>query len=177
MGLDDFKSSGNTTTASSGGSTGAKKTKSGSTSQTKNVEVDKLKPFFTAAMNQRFESVEVFIGIEAFPRTSRHKFEKILCVIRSKEEYERLNYTCKLYTDKSLERLFKTEPTKAQDFVERNTIDIEDNTTEDNSSDEETCPICEQTINLKSDEYVKVFGEVVHATHEVMKIVDELDEE
>lgn len=170
MGLDDFSTGGTSSSSSSSGASGKQKQKSASGSRNRKSEVDEMKPYFTAVMKDDHDAVVVFKGKRAFSHESRFKNETVLCVIEDEDQFKELDSLSKSYTGKHLKTLFKREPKKAKDFVERHTTDEEGFTNVQ-------CPVCGSGIDMKSDGYTMVFGELVHAGHDVSEVVEELDEE
>jgi hypothetical protein len=170
MGLDDFSSGSTSTTTSTGGASGKQKNKQQSSSGKKVSDNDTSKPYFTAAIDTRYDSVRVMVGKRAFDKSSRFKYENILCVLPDEESFDRLNEISLSYTDKDLEKLFRTEPRKGEDLVNRFKND-------DKRVGTVRCEVCGDDIEMGNDNYTKVFGEIVHATHNVEDVVAELDGE
>lgn len=170
MGLDDFKTSG------SSSSSGAGSTASSGNTGSKLNSVQGISgsgdsgPHFNAIIKRETEEVKCFFGDEAFRRASRHRGEKFLTHVDTEEEFEYLNDRCQKLHGCSVDELFQKDPYKASDFVDR--LDPE------GADDEEVdCAICDETIIITEDKYTKVEGELVHASHRVDEVAEELDVE
>lgn len=162
MGIDSFKTELSSSSSNQSQSKGSPHTTRSSS--------DGKDAYFTAVVDQQFEAVKVFEGKSAFPRNCRYKHEKILCIVEGEDEYTRLDDISLKYTDRSLKDLFKVEPEKAQDIVDRYRSDNLKVKTS-------ICPICSDEIDMQEDDYTKVFNEIVHAGHDVKTVVDELGDD
>lgn len=161
MGLDSFK-----TESSSSSSTS---TSSGSSSTNIDTsEPDEIKPWFTAVIEDETERIKTFTEKAAFYKSGRHINETVLAIIETEDEFERLEARSQELHGMGLETLFKKQPLKGEDFVER----MQAKSNEEKVS---TCPVCSDEILITEDEYTRVNDVLVHAGHPVSKVAQELE--
>lgn len=161
MGLDSFKT--NSSSSSSKDSSNSDKLDvSGVNTSRSNRD-----PHFTAVMDTELDNVTTHLGINAFSRSSRFKTEKIIKIIYSEDEYDTLDKLSSKYHGKSLPDLFKSDHSLAKDFVER----MSPSGNKDRSS---TCPVCNNEVNIESDEYTIVDNTPVHAGHQIIDVVESM---
>lgn len=168
MGLEAFKSS-SSSKSSSNSSSSTQSTSHGVTHITEE-ELKNEGPALTVVEDRRRETSVAYTGMAAFPKSSRHKTEKVIEIIYSQEEYKRLNEKCEQVHGRGLDTLFETDVKKAQDFVNRFSANSEDKKVE-------TCPVCNKDVHLEEQEYVKLEGEIIHSEHKARDVYKELEEE
>lgn len=167
MGLDAFKK--DTSTSSSSSSTQSSSTNARTRQELADADVD-LKsdgPFFTGVVDRKRETSMSYVGVGAFPPSSRHRYEDIVVTIDTQTEYERLNEKSQELNGNTLDTLFERNMPKAKEFITRFSSDDEEERVV-------TCPVCSSELDMSETDYTKVFGEIVHSNHTARNVVAEL---
>lgn len=161
MGLNDFKTSPSNSSAKS-------RTNGSSNSTVQSVEYSSDTPHFNAVLCKESGEAKCFTGEETFGDTCRFADEVYLTSIINEEEYDRVNRIARHVHGHTLEQLFKIDPVKAADFVDR---------LNPNKPGEEkcTCGVCGEPILITEDKYTKVDCHIVHTKHTVEQVVEELE--
>jgi len=161
MGLESFK------TSSPSSSTSTNSTSSTKQPTFDSDPVDPEKPWFNAVIKDQTEKVVCFVGRRAFGPKERFKTETHLVSVEDEEEFERLNKLSKQYHSVTLKQMFKRDPFKGQDFINRlRSDDIQDR--------EVKCSVCGESIIVTEDDYTVIDGYRVHADHTVEQVVEQI---
>jgi hypothetical protein len=167
MGLDAFKKDTSTSTSSSSTQSSSSNTRSRQELADVDVDLESEGPYFTGVIDRKRETSISYVGVSAFPPSSRHRYEDVVVTIDSQSEYKRLDRKSRELNGNELDTLFERNMPKAREFIERFSSDGEDKRVV-------TCPVCSSKLDMSETDYTKVFGEIVHSDHTARTVVAEL---